>query len=239
MNKDIYTSAIYSVTLQVIIGIISIFGLFIKMRSEDLILNELLLLETIVQFVEFTFYIWLIYNFSKINFNVTLIRYIDWFITTPTMLFTIVAFMIYRNNILDSNNDKEKEPTTLNNIISENSLNLLYIFIANACMLILGFLGEYNAIDRILAFSSSSLFLFASFYIIYKNYVLDDNLNKFVFWFNFILWCGYGIAYLYPLTTKNIAYNILDIFSKNINGLLLTIYILFLYAPSNKLLSLI
>ena len=38
MNKDIYTSAIYSVTLQVIIGIISIFGLFIKMRSEDLIL---------------------------------------------------------------------------------------------------------------------------------------------------------------------------------------------------------
>ena len=66
MNKDIYTSAIYSVTLQVIIGIISILVLFIKMRSEDLILNELLLLETIVQFVEFTFYIWLIYNFSKL-----------------------------------------------------------------------------------------------------------------------------------------------------------------------------
>ena len=236
MNKDIYTSAIYSIILQVIIGIISIFGLFIKMKDEDLILNELLLLETIVQFVEFTFYIWLIYNFSKINFNVTLVRYIDWFITTPTMLFTIIAFMIYRNNISDNN---KKESVTLNSIISENSLNLLYVFIANACMLILGFLGEYNSIDRILAFLTSSLFLFVSFYIIYKNYVLDDKLNKMVFWFNFILWCGYGIAYLYPIATKNIAYNILDIFSKNINGLLLTIYILFLYAPSNRLFSLI
>jgi hypothetical protein len=238
MNKNIYTSAIYSITLQIIIGIISIFGLFIKMKSEDLILNELLLLETIVQFVEFTFYIWLIYNFSKINFNVTLVRYIDWFITTPTMLFTIIAFMIYRNNMSDNSNTK-KYRVTLDDIISENSLNLLYVFIANAFMLILGFLGEYNAINRILAFLTSSLFLFVSFYIIYKNYVLDDKLNKIVFWFNFIIWSGYGIAYLYPITTKNIAYNILDIFSKNINGLLLTIYILFLYAPSNRLVSLI
>jgi len=225
MDKQIYSSALFSLITQFIIAIICFFGLFIKLDKQDTILNEILLLETIVQFVEFSFYIWLVYNFSNITFNVTLIRYIDWFITTPTMLFGLLAFMIYRNKQVSHTIDDNSE-FNLKTIINDNSNNLIYIFIANALMLILGFLGELQTLNKYFAFFTSSIFLFVSFYIIYSNYVSNDWLNQLLFWFNFILWSGYGIAYLYSITTKNVIYNILDIFSKNINGLFILLYIL-------------
>ena len=229
MNKQIYDSAVFSLVIQFIIAFICLFGLFIHVEKKDAILNEILILETLVQIIEFCFYLWLIYNFSNITFDVTLIRYIDWFITTPTMLFSIIAFMIYRNTRLsnmDNMDNMDNKNITLKNIVNKNTTNLIYVFVANALMLILGFLGELKILNKLFSFFSSSIFLFVSFYIIYSNYVSNDWLNKFIFWFNFVLWSGYGIGYLYSVTTKNVIYNILDIFSKNINGLLILLYIL-------------
>ena len=56
----------------------------------------LLILEVIVQIIESAFYFWLAYNFTKI-INVTPKRYIDWVITTPTMLITLILYLIYLN----------------------------------------------------------------------------------------------------------------------------------------------
>jgi bacteriorhodopsin len=95
MNKSIYTSAYYSLIVQFIIAIVCLFGTFIKLDNQDTILHEVLVLETIVQFVEFSFYIWLVYNFSNIRTDISVVRYYDWFFTTPTMLFSLVCFMIY------------------------------------------------------------------------------------------------------------------------------------------------
>jgi integration host factor subunit beta len=96
MDISVYNSAIFSLIVQILIVILSICGLVIKLKPNDLILKEILLLETIVQIIEFSFYIWLIKNFSKIKVNVSLIRYFDWFITTPTMLFSLICFFIYQ-----------------------------------------------------------------------------------------------------------------------------------------------
>ena len=76
-------------------------------------------------------------------------------------------------------------------------------------------------------FFIGSLLFSRSFYLIYENYVNDLPINKNVFWFNFVIWAIYGIAYLFSYTKQNIAYNILDLFSKNINGLLIFAYIYF------------
>ena len=79
MDISIYNSAIVSLIVQILIVILSLGGLIIKLKPNDLILKEILLLETVVQIIEFSFYIWLIKNFSKIKVNVSLIRYFDWF----------------------------------------------------------------------------------------------------------------------------------------------------------------
>jgi len=97
MNQNIYTSAYYSLLVQFIIAVFCLSGTFFKLNTDDKILNEILVLETIVQFIEFFFYIWLVFNFSNIKIDVSLIRYLDWFITTPTMLFSLICFMVYYN----------------------------------------------------------------------------------------------------------------------------------------------
>lgn len=220
MDLLIYKSAFVSLILQLIIGLVSLYGLSVKLDKEHFILNEILLLETVVQFIEFMFYIWLVFNFNKIKINVSLIRYFDWFITTPTMLFSIICFFIYQN--------VKPEILTLNSIFYDN-INILYwIFGLNAIMLILGFLGELKIIRKYWATILGFVALLGSFYLIYSNFVGEKIINIYLFWFNFILWCLYGIAYMFSFKNKNISYNILDVFAKNINGLLILIYILYL-----------
>ena len=71
------------------------FGFFIVLEPKDEILYSLLTMETVVQIIELCFYIWLIQHITSINYDMTYIRYFDWFITTPTMLISLVVFMIY------------------------------------------------------------------------------------------------------------------------------------------------
>lgn len=219
MDISIYKSALTSLIIQLIIGLLSLYGLSIKLNDDQIILNQILLLETIVQFIEFSFYIWLVFNFSKIKVNVSLIRYLDWFITTPTMLFSIISFFIYQN--------VKPEFLSLKNIFYDNINILTWIFGLNAFMLILGFLGEIKLIKKYLATILGFFGLIGAYYLIYTNFVGDNLMNNFLFWFNFILWSLYGIAYMLSFKNKNIFYNILDVFAKNINGLLILAYILY------------
>jgi hypothetical protein len=220
MDISIYKSALTSLIIQLIIGIISLYGLSIKLAPKQHILSEILLLETVVQFIEFSFYIWLVFNFTNIKVNVSLIRYFDWFITTPTMLFSIVCFFIYQNF--------KSDYLSLSNIFTNNIHILSWIFGLNAFMLIVGFLGELKIIKKYLATILGFFGLIGSYYLIYTNFVGNNLINHYLFWFNFILWSLYGIAYMLSFKNKNIFYNILDVFAKNINGLLLFAYILYI-----------
>jgi len=225
MDKQIYTTAYYSLFIQFILAIICTLGTFIKINDSDSILHEILILETIVQFIEFSFYIWLLTTFSQIKTNVSSIRYIDWFITTPTMLFSLICFMIYYNN---THNNIPTDHLSIMNIYNTNSSTINNIFIFNAVMLLTGLLGEINIINKLNAMFLGTLSLFISFYLIYMNFVGDTLLNKSIFWFNFTLWSLYGIGYMLNNTNKNITYNILDIFAKNINGIMILFYILYM-----------
>jgi bacteriorhodopsin len=99
-----YVTLVISIIVQIITGIIEVGVFFIKVPTMYSLIRQLLILELIVQFFEGTFYFWLAYNFAKIS-NVTPKRYIDWFITTPTMLITLILYLIYLN--------KRKENKTL------------------------------------------------------------------------------------------------------------------------------
>jgi len=70
-------TAYISMFVQIITAIISVYGLFIPLNFKDIILREILILELIVQIIEFIFYIWLIITLQSINEDITYVRYFD------------------------------------------------------------------------------------------------------------------------------------------------------------------
>ena len=91
-----YITLVISIIVQIITGIIDIGAFFVKVPTMYSLIKQLLIIELVVQFLEGTFYVWLAYNFTKV-LNVTPKRYIDWVITTPTMLITMMTYLIYLN----------------------------------------------------------------------------------------------------------------------------------------------
>lgn len=219
-DSTILQSAYISIVIQFIIGFIGIHGVFIPLLPKDAILNDIMLLEVIVQFIELTFYIWLIYYLSQMSFEVTYTRYFDWFISTPLMLLTTVFFMEYINV------EKYGKIITIIDILQKDFLPLLKIIAGNFIMLLFGFLAEIRYLPRILGFVLGTIGFLYSFYTIYIEFVGIEYWNNVLFYFMFVIWGLYGVAFLFPYVIKNVSYNYLDIFSKNFYGLFLYYIIL-------------
>ena len=93
-------------------------------------------------------------------------------------------------------------------------------------MLTFGFLGEIKMLSIFTSFISGFIFLCLAFYTIFINYVNENSKSLSLLISSFIIWSLYGVAFVFPFE-KNVMYNILDIFSKNINSLLLVSYMIF------------
>jgi hypothetical protein len=217
----------FSLYVQIITGIINFIVLFIKIPTESYILKELLVLELVVQIIESTFYIWLVYHYKGIT-NVTIHRYVDWFFTTPTMLVTLIAYLIY----LDYSENTEKKEKTLvaprlMNILYDNRDTIVWILGLNALMLFFGALGELNYLYPFLSFSLGFIPFFIYFKMIYENYAIRTVYGQQIFGLFFIVWSLYGVVSFFPYLWKNICLNLLDIFSKNILGIYLS-YLVFI-----------
>jgi hypothetical protein len=221
IHLNIYTSLIISIITQFITSIIEIIALFIKVPSKFLFLKQMLLLEVIVQFIEGSFYIYWFYNFNNI-LNITPKRYLDWAITTPTMLLTLVFYLIFlkykENNITYNLNFFE--------LFNQEFSTLIIIFLLNGLMLLFGYLGEINVIPVLLGVLLGFIPFFIYYYIIYKKYAILSNDGLNIFYYFLIVWSLYGIVAVLPYKIKNMCYNILDLFSKNFFGIFLS-YLLF------------
>ena len=216
-----YITLIISIIVQIITGGIEIVALFIKVPSAYSLIRELLMFEFIVQIIEGIFYIWLAYNFTKIV-NVTPKRYIDWVITTPTMLITLMLYLIYLNK-KTTNDTNELELFTL---LKENSSVIIPIIFLNWLMLLFGYLGEMKIIPVLLGVILGFIPFLTYYYMIYINYVTQNTLGYLLFWYFFLFWSLYGVVAILPYYTKNACYNILDLFAKNFFGLFLS-YMIF------------
>ena len=91
-----------SLIIQFITTIIPFNAFSMKLNPPDKILKNILAIETIVQAVEFTFYLGILFMLKNLK-EYTPTRYFDWFITTPIMLFSTIVFMKYLE-------EKEKTP---------------------------------------------------------------------------------------------------------------------------------
>ena len=89
-------SAYASLGIQFFTGIIDAYGLTIDVSEDKQIFKELLKIELGVQTVEFIYYFWMVQNIDNFE-NITPTRYFDWFVTTPTMLVTLMAYLDTQN----------------------------------------------------------------------------------------------------------------------------------------------
>lgn len=219
VNNNLLQSAKISLAMQLVIGIVGIHGIFIALPEKDNILTDIMILETIVQFIEMMFYIWLVFYLSRLNFDVTYVRYFDWFLSTPIMLISTTFFMRYLAS------KPLNQTMTIKNIMKTNWVELLKIGVSNVFMLLFGFLAEINIITRTNGFIFGTLAFLYTFYVIYSEFVDNNNTNKILFYTMFTIWALYGVAYMFPYITKNTMYNYLDVLSKNFYGLFIYYFI--------------
>jgi len=140
--------------------------------------------------------------------DITKTRYLDWSITTPIMLLGLCIVLTHN----------------VNKKVRFSSMML--IIALNYTMLLLGYLGEIQVINRIVALIGGFIPFFAMFYIIYIRYVkpYNNSVNKFLLGFYVFFWSFYGIVYEFPIEYKNIILNILDLIAKCLIGIGFWIY---------------
>ena len=216
-----YTTLVISIIIQIITGIIEVGAFFVKVPTMYSLIKQLLTLELIVQFCEGMFYFWLVYNYAK-ALNITPKRYIDWVITTPTMLISLMIYLIYLNKqVEDKINDLD-----FFTILKENSNIFIPVVILNWLMLFFGYLGEMRIIPVLLGVFLGFIPFLIYYYIIYVNYVTKNTNGYLLFWYFFFFWSLYGVVAMLPYYAKNAFYNILDLFAKNFFGIFLS-YLIF------------
>ena len=218
----LHSSLYFSIIVQVVTGIIELLALFVRTAPGMALIKQLLGLELAVQTVEGAFYVWLYKNINNVK-NITPKRYADWALTTPTMLITLVAYIIYLNS-----ETREGKTLSLIQILRENAVPIAQIVGLNWLMLLFGYLGEVNVIPLIAGVVIGFLPFIAYFYIIYERFIKTTDevavnpTSMKIYAYFLVFWSLYGIVAVLPYIIKNTIYNILDLFSKNFFGLFLS-----------------
>jgi hypothetical protein len=237
LQKALNSTVYASLFVQMTIGILDIYVATLPVPAAFSILKKLLGVEIFVQFIEGWFYVWFARNIHSIK-NVTPIRYFDWAITTPTMLYTLCVYLDFINtksNVKHKKDDETVQTTDIEkHIISDhespkqytlidsfktNAIYLIPIFLLNLAMLLFGYLGEIKVIPTTLSVTLGFIPFICVFTIIYQQYAKYTQIGQVLFWSFSGIWALYGIAALMSYYWKNIMYNVLDLFAKNFFGL--------------------
>jgi hypothetical protein len=74
-KKNLLLTVKISIIVQVITGLLTLAGIFIKVNEENKILNHILIIETVVQAIEFMTYIYLVYFLDSLDNNKIVDKY--------------------------------------------------------------------------------------------------------------------------------------------------------------------
>jgi len=209
----IYISGLVSLVIQILVGVIDYLAIHIEVAAKDILLKDLILVEFYVQVIEFMFYIWLFYFSHAVSRNITPFRYLDWSITTPSMLITLSAFLSHDGNT----------PQRLVDFLLNHTSSIIKIVALNALMLLCGLMGEFGYLSHYVSTALGTIPFILNFKYIKDTFLprSDDGFKIAVFYWFVFFWSLYGVFAVMSYTVKNTGYNILDIFSKNFFGLFL------------------
>jgi bacteriorhodopsin len=217
MSTNVILTGKISLFLQFIVGVLDAYALTLP-RSRDVLLRDLLKVELGVQTIEFGFYAWMVRTWGSHGLqSIVQFRYYDWMLTTPTMLITLMAF-------LGASPDQ-----SLQSFIRQHLDFIAQVVFLNLLMLLLGLGGEMGYIPQTQSVVLGFIPFFTYYALIYERFIRGKKLPSIkvkLFYYFFTIWSIYGIVALFPLVTKNIGYNILDLFSKNLVGVILSVMLL-------------
>jgi hypothetical protein len=138
-------------------------------------------------------------------------------ITTPLMLITLSAFLKHDGTTGDR----------LTDFLSKNKGSVIKIVLLNAMMLLLGLMAELGYLSPYTAVALGFIPFVLNFKHIKDTFLpKEDKVKNVVFYWFVFFWALYGVFATMNYQTKNVGYNILDIFSKNFFGLFLS-YVVF------------
>lgn len=205
INNSFYITYVFLITTGTITFIEAI-------RTKSPEVRNILNLETCISIVAAYFYGKFVEQLKekKIDYEtMNETRYTDWAITTPIMLLVLVLAFLY-----NSNGGKL------------NFMTFVLILIFNYGMLASGYLGEQGVLEKVPANIIGFIFFAALYYYIYAVFLQDNyNFDNMILYLAFlILWAGYGILYFMDDVTKNVGYNVLDLFSKCFVGIFFWAY---------------
>jgi len=201
-------------------------------KPQFILLENAYFIEYVVSIIEFIGYIILGFYIGSKS-NITTIRYLDWFITTNMLLVSLSLFSLFNNIYYDPKiSELEKydqlKKFDFNFIKQEYGDIFLKIFTANTLMLIFGFLGEINFLNKYISLTIGLFFFTLSFKYIFDNFIQFNYINYITLSIFIFIWLLYAVAFLLDFNTKNIAYNLLDLISKNCFGIFLFFYLYYL-----------
>ena len=178
-----------------------------SLRTKHDSMRHILNLETCISIVAAFFYGKFVQEFDHDNVNyknINLNRYVDWAITTPIMLLVLILAFKYNN----TKNAQVK------------FTDYLIILMLNYGMLGTGYLGDVGKISIMTATFVGFLFFGGLFFFLYNTYLRQkNNTNNALYGAFFVLWSLYGVFYQMEQQSRNVGYNILDLFSKCFVGL--------------------
>ena len=215
---EIFTARL-SILAQLLFGIFSLTGFFFKVEPEHSILISLLILDTVVQGIELCFYVaFLLFNKLSISY-----RYADWFVTTPTMLVSLYVFMKY----LDRD---PQEVLTIGEVLSDDLTVIVWMLILNAVMLLAGLLVEREILSKFFGHTIGFIAFGVVFSLLFTNTLSRNAFGIFLSAFVCSVWFAYGVVAsgIREAKWRSVSYNILDVLSKNVYGVLISVYVILL-----------
>jgi len=193
--------------------ILTVLASFSDIAKKNTYLRQALVSESCVNIVAgltYSLFLKYLYEEHLTLDGVTPLRYLDWAITTPLLLFSFTLYVQYFNV------GTRTTPVDF--------LPLIYIVVLNFAMLFFGYLGETTGRNQILYFVLGFGAYAGLFYFLYDKYVDGKDNTILTYYIIFaVVWGLYGLAYLLPIQWKNIVYNILDVISKAGFGILIWI----------------
>lgn len=225
MNTFVY-SYYMSVFVQFIAFFIQFYGVYLHVSPELIPLKYALNIEVCVSVIEFFVYMWIGTNLA--NFDVIMTkRYADWVITTNGLMISISLLYIYLNQ--QETKQQQKQVLEENNrktLLDANLSKFIPLIVYNNLMLLCGFMGEKGFISKTYSFSFGFFFFFMGFYYLFKEFAIHSQSSTNVFYIITTIWALYGFSHLLPKLEKNVAYNILDLISKNLFGVFMVYLII-------------
>ena len=144
------------------------------------------------------------------------------------MLFVLIAYIRLK--------DEKNKIDNMEELLKKDGFVILSVLLLNWFMLLTGYLNEIKLMNKYMSTIIGFVPFVLMFWIIYDYYDLQnfDTTVYYGFIYFVIVWAIYGLAAIMGYNMKNVMYNILDLFAKNVTSIFIILVIISMYKKEEE-----